>query len=745
MDHAIVGFELLGDPVLGGEFVAFQDGLNVLYGLNGAGKTRLLTGMRNALRGISSDTLVGLIVRVQAPTEADIASDNDNRIFAGLEQRRSGAGLLLALADQLGGPKDRDRYSGYLKRNTISLPAAFKIVQDHLINELQGWFPPEGAIEINTDELESELLDDRLFLLLPDGEIGTARWHAWPVADRRGAAIARWEQLWAMSDDPSLLNEDECFELQERLYHLGLGSAGESYYLQSPSHGWIVSNHFAFYGSSVSTEIPPIVLTGDIDFGVDVADTQRDAEVSTLEFLSRTAISTAWATTGHKFDDLIPEVARQIATGAIDTKDLTPGEREGQLDEAVGVGERAAREVATELARDVNAYLTAALLDPPTASIEFTSPLFRFSMPAARWRFRHTPSGPAVDLTALSSAEKKWASLAILLAVGQRTRRTQWGTSAHQGRIIMLVDEPEAALHRAAEARAAEFLQQLSKEPAQVLFIVTHSPELLDLPDASLIEIVKDKSSTPTSLVQRLNLADRKALLRLGLRPSDLLRWPRVFLLVEGLHDQLVLEGYFGDRLRASRIEILPLRGATKLPNTVDSRVLFKYTDATVVALLDNISSDAVRECWDLAQSTTLLEGVEAGKQVIVNGIAGQSEESRFLREWLTSAIDNGLESRLMPIGLSARDVIEYLPVALMVPGAPNWEALRREHAEERESGTGIPGDFKKWLSIRKQIDVNESLIRLALESASSAPSELERLMKTLEAVSSQPRTPIQR
>jgi hypothetical protein len=511
------------------------------------------------------------------------------------------------------------------------------------------------------------------------------------------------------------------------------------------SRGWIVTESFVFYGSAMDTQrIPPIMLTGSIDFGVDLVVTDRAPDVSTLDLLSRTAISAGWTTTGNSFERLIPDVARRLLSGATDRDGLSSSESKGQADKAITSGESAAREVASELTRDVNEFMTGALIDPPAAAIEFTSPLFRFSMPAVRWRFRQSTIAPQIDLSSLSSAEKKWASLAILYAVDRLSRRNESGPSVHHRRTILLVDEPESALHRAAESRAAEFLQRLAKAPGNVLFVATHSPELLDLQDASLIEIAKDKSASPTSRIQRLNLADRNALMRLGLRPSDLLRWPKVFLLVEGLHDQLVLEGYFGDRLRAARIEVLPLRGATKLPNTVDSRVLFKYTDATVVALLDNISGDTVRECWDLAQSTRILGGIEAAKQVVVNGITGQAEESRFLREWLSSALDNGLESRLVPIGLSARDVIEYLPVSTMVPGAQSWEALRRDHQQEREFVKGTPGDFKMWLGMRKQIEVDESVIQVALESASSAPSELERLMKTLEAVSSQVRAPFQ-
>ena len=97
MEHAIVGFELLGDPVLGGEFMAFGDGLNVLYGLNGTGKTRLLTGIRNSLPGIASCVRVGLIARVHEPTALDVEADSSLSSYLGRDQRCSGAGLLLAL------------------------------------------------------------------------------------------------------------------------------------------------------------------------------------------------------------------------------------------------------------------------------------------------------------------------------------------------------------------------------------------------------------------------------------------------------------------------------------------------------------------------------------------------------------------------------------------------------------------------------------------------------------------------
>ena len=64
----IVGFDFTGDPLLDGDFLPLRPGLTVLYGLNGAGKTRLLRGIRAALLGIADDVEIGMVVRAERHT-----------------------------------------------------------------------------------------------------------------------------------------------------------------------------------------------------------------------------------------------------------------------------------------------------------------------------------------------------------------------------------------------------------------------------------------------------------------------------------------------------------------------------------------------------------------------------------------------------------------------------------------------------------------------------------------------------
>ncbi|MBH0083782.1 ATP-dependent endonuclease [Salinibacterium sp. SWN167] len=753
MEHAIVGFEPLGDPVLGGEFVPFEGGLNVIYGLNGAGKSRLLTGIRNSLLGVSSDVRVGLIARVHRPSALDVESDAALPSYPGRDQRCSGAGLLLALADSIGGPYEKERHPRGSNELKYPLSGAFELVQEHLRAKLEPFFP-EGPVEIQTEELENQLLDDRLFLLFPDGTRDAPRWQAWPVADRRHPAVRNWEKRWANVLELDWDEDEEgSQELVDRLSNVGLSERGavgndvdspeefEGYGMSTREGGEIRSNSFVFFSNDVSAgEVPSINLQGSIDFGIDVVATDLDPNITTLALLDKAMVYSTGKALG-RFPELI-----DLETVDQNTKEILFGSGSSahleadQVAAALLAGSNSAEKLAVQLAEQVNDLMMSVLLDPPSAAIQFQPPMLRFSSPAARWTF-HVSERWGVSLSQLSSAEQRWATLAISIATAesQRAGRFQGGSPFRP--ILLVIDEPEAALHRAAEARVADFLVSWTRDPRHVAFVATHSPELLDVPEASLTEVSRQINGISKSNVRRLDLADRDALERLGLRPSDLLRWPRVFLLVEGEHDKQMIESYFGSRLRKARVELLPMRGAKQLASTIDSRVLFEYTNATVVALLDNMVAESVRDSWQQAQLARMTDGVTAAKQIVVDWFAGdKSEESRYMSGWLTSALDAGLESRLLPYGLSARDVIEYLPVSEIVPGAVTWEALHHEHQTDRALKKGHPNEFKPWLKTRKGVAVTEKLIQSALDAAPEPPADLEQMMKTLESVSAEPR-----
>lgn len=157
------------------------------------------------------------------------------------------------------------------------------------------------------------------------------------------------------------------------------------------------------------------------------------------------------------------------------------------------------------------------------------------------WRFGRRN----MSIDALSRAERIWAERSI-------SEELHWSRPNQDDRVTLyLYDEPETALRRAAESHMARALVERTRDPRQRVIAATHSPELLDTTAAFVIEVKKMDGS---SRVQAITGGTRSALHELGLNPSDLLRLARVYLLVEGRHDELLLRHYLGERRAAARI-----------------------------------------------------------------------------------------------------------------------------------------------------------------------------------------------
>jgi hypothetical protein len=122
----------------------------------------------------------------------------------------------------------------------------------------------------------------------------------------------------------------------------------------------------------------------------------------------------------------------------------------------------------------------------------------------------------------------------------------------------------------------------------------------------------------------------------------------------------------------------------------------------------------------------------------LADAVLGDADEARFLREWLTSALRTGVESRVTPYSLKAKDVIEYVSVGSLIDTHASWEDLRAEHAAALAARNGSPKDFKKWLEATYKVVITPDLLREAARDVDRAPQELERLMKTLEAIADQ-------
>jgi hypothetical protein len=181
---------------------------------------------------------------------------------------------------------------------------------------------------------------------------------------------------------------------------------------------------------------------------------------------------------------------------------------------------------------------------------------------------------------------------------------------------------------------------------------------------------------------------------------------------VEGEHDDRLLRAWIGHELQDLRVEILPLRGGSKLPATIESRVLFDSTDAHLFAILDHVEPEELNAVW--SQLRALADGrPDAAVEQLLDRLDVRSDEMSWLTEWLSRALTSGRDKRVTPYALRQRDIIEYLPAHVLVRGASDWPSLRQEHERALHAGARQK-DFKKWLSAAKKARFDPATVESA-------------------------------
>jgi hypothetical protein len=188
----------------------------------------------------------------------------------------------------------------------------------------------------------------------------------------------------------------------------------------------------------------------------------------------------------------------------------------------------------------------------------------------------------------------------------------------------------------------------------------------------------------------------------LGLDPADLLQATRLFVIVEGEHDLAVLNPLLGLDVASTRIKTMAMRGTRGLKSVLDARLILEFTSANVIIVLDHTRGRLVSEVWDSAK-----EAAERGNRAkairILSRLEADTNEERLLNEFCRKAISAGIHDRFRVFGFTKPDIIEYLPVEKVVPGATSWDSLKREWDQTM--------DFKKFL--RQKKGANTSLRKL--------------------------------
>lgn len=407
--------------------------------------------------------------------------------------------------------------------------------------------------------------------------------------------------------------------------------------------------------------------------------------------------------------------------------------------------------------RIANDLLRSFLLDPPTieARLDYDA-LSVISNRSFGWT-----ANDGMALESLSRAERNWAGVCIQLAL-KATYTEHAAAPTHVPSadnlgfdpfVFLILDEPEAALHRTAEAHMAQGLANLASRANFYLVAATHSPHLLDVPSAFVQRVYRrseavvqvdrtygewkadllDISVTRTAALTEVNRRDLEAL---GLEPSDLLRRQRALLLVEGLHDELLIDHFLHDALVAGRAEVLAIRGASQLPLALRGRLLFDFTEANVVPVLDNMKNSTVTSVWEQAQSISIAEGTEAAGLFLRRELpGGRKSENEFLREFLSLALEEGVNSRVRPFTFSKPDILMYLPISAFTRRPTSWEQVRESHNEALASGETKTSDWKRWATGRYGMQFTPEKIVAAAKQMEEMPEDFKLLQLHLQAL----------
>jgi hypothetical protein len=323
-----------------------------------------------------------------------------------------------------------------------------------------------------------------------------------------------------------------------------------------------------------------------------------------------------------------------------------------------------------------------------------------------RWTAR--VQGHSVELDRLSAAELRWVTAGIAMA-----------TAGHAGdqATILLCDEPEHGLHRRAEMNLAKALHAVSIEAGVPTIVATHSPGLVNDTRVSTTHVTRDPSSGRTSAttmspVTRSALERDQWMTELGLTPSDLFQMTRVFVCVEGPHDRIVVENLLGDDLDAGAGVCVHIGGAKQAVSIIDASLLLGFSDARVILVLDNLENARLQPLWRRIQSAETDKDHRELSRALIELERFGSGEAKWLRDLADDASKRGQINRISVFGLRKPDVICYLPPEHFVPGADNWDRLTEPWRRQRD-----PRDLKGWLKTNRGAKINKTLIEAAVES----------------------------
>ncbi|HUR73351.1 MAG TPA: hypothetical protein VMZ00_03700 [Sporichthya sp.] len=730
--HAAASVRLLGVTVcgpapIGRVHVPLFEPLVALYGRNGAGKTRILSAVVAALRGEAQGDSWGLVhVRV-ADAQADF-DGRDSDPWRDALARAMRAHLNRLRGDVVAhfarrrdeefdvGPGDDyaevlDDFRSFTQAvvdeahsptSLRELVGAHLAAQQMLMSDLEHI----GDFMRFHSNAVSEITRGGHFVLRAIGTAEAPRWSVYAAASEEDAACAallEQDRAHPIEDE----EEDPAARLKMALdENVVLSNSGFPWRELSDISDAFISGR-GYVGPGTSPELGTDVRSVPWPLWATVPVVEIATIVAPLVELVTDETSPA------DVDQLTREEVLRAAGGQMLASFADGGARfHPRVDPLL----RRLTELATR-------YLRAVFPDAPELVFAPGDPNEWLAGVLPSWVARFPQAGTALPstlpLAALSTAQRRWAALSAALAVSV--------AGSESLPVVFLCDEPESGLHRRAESALPDALVKIADESGLRMAVATHSPAMLDPQRVALMHVTRLASGAATA--RGMDFALREELERdhmredLGLTPADLLQMVRCFVIVEGKHDEEVLGALLAPDLDSWSV-IYPVGGAKQMQSLATAGLIWDFTDAAIVLVLDNIARAAIQPVWDKAQAAIARGGTESAIRALVPLGKMPGAEARWLQNLLTRAIRAKRAHRIKLETLSAPDVICYLPADEFVPGA-TWDELL---AAWRDSFDGREAtNLKAFLTQRHGVQFTTS--QIARIAATAKPdAELQAL-----------------
>jgi hypothetical protein len=714
-NYEVVGVSVAGvGPVASPVHLRLDASVQVLYGQNGAGKTRLLQMVSLALLGVAPrvderpTSFADLHVRVIDPYRTDNGSFMRgvvSRIGAKVQDLRRALALSVA-NEQLQGV-DIDEL---LERETTT----------DLWAHLAAMIDLTGMHETMAPGLDDDYYSAADAGLITLRAVGTAERPAWdaylalPLAQestRRRLASAKhgWQELLAIAE----LSDSEARDAQLARWFEVVGREGAMPLDAARPYGLSQGDPGSDRAAPDWLQLPTLLIAQEIS-GEPVRVVGNETATGVDDGTLNRLLALAAKIPG-------PTKVPLVTTGADGTTKLN-----APLLTALRGIEQSAMQ-----------HAEAVLLEPPRLRFQLRTADDWLSGVRPAWEYYEKWNDRWLPIDQLSSARERWVRLSIELAAAP----------VDEVPAVFVCDEPERGLHRLAEGRLSRGLPSLALSRPFGVLAATHSPALLNSADIRPLLVSRPDSSGARVREVEISLLDRihteTTAYELGLSVGDLWSLGRVIVVVEGLHDEMVFGSLLREGLNAAAAGLFPMHGGARLKSLAEPGLMINATDAQILVVLDELDSSVVDPIWDDLRRAMAQGDFDTARAKVAELRQPNNDSLLFLHQFAFRALETGCLPRVHVHGLSLPDVICYLPEEHVLLKPEPWAALIEQW--RKDAAPNPPRNIKKWLKDRgylpsDQAEIDELVGKAAHAAARAARSihpDLVRLADHVETLAS--------